>query len=294
MLYKPFELTSRTLISRGKKIRLNPARLMGILNCTFDSFSDGSNFLNFDAALKKAREMIDEGLDWLDIGGESSGPGSSTVSLDEELNRVIPIIEAIRRENDIWISVDTWKSEVARQSLEAGADSINDVTALRCDSEMSKVISRFQVPVVLMYSKDVSPRTTRESLDYDDVMSNIKNFFRERLEFAQSKGINKEQIILDPGMGFFISSKAKYSFEVVSRISELHEFDLPILLGPSRKSFLSPSSNGEKTNFEERDILGAAVSSIALWQGISVLRYHEVYQGRLLIDTIESIKNNLK
>jgi len=265
---------------------------MGILNCTPDSFSDSSRFFNFDGALNQARKIINEGADWIDIGGESSSPGSSSVSLEEELSRVIPIIQSIRKENDIWISVDTWKSEVARQSLEAGADSINDVTALRCDPELSKVISKYQVPVILMYSKDVSPRTTKNSLEYDDVMSTIKNFFKERLEFTKSKGIKKKQIILDPGMGFFISSKAKYSFEVAARISELQEFDLPILLGPSRKSFLSTIKKEQTANFEERDIPGGVVSSIALWQGISVLRYHNVYQGKKLIETIESLKES--
>ena len=294
MLSENFKLPSKMLFSRGKKLKLNPAKLMGILNCTLDSFSDGSRFFNFDAALRQARKMIDAGADLLDIGGESSGPESSGVSLDEELNRVIPLIKAIRKENDIWISVDTWKSEVALQSIEAGADSINDVTALRGDSELAKVIVKKQVPIILMYSKDNSVRTTNESIEYRDVMTTIKSFFKERLKFAISEGIHKKQIIIDPGMGFFISGNAKYSFDVVARISELHEFGLPLMLGPSKKSFLANVSNGRLLDFEERDIPCAAVCSIALWKGVSILRYHETEQGRLLIDTIESIKSNLK
>jgi len=294
MFSKPFELQSQILVSRRKKLKLKPARLMGILNCTLDSFSDGSSYFNFNEALNHARKMIDDGVDWLDIGGESSGPEGSEVSLEEELSRIIPIIKAIRKENDIWISVDTSKSEVARQSLEAGADSINDVTALRNDSGMANVIAKYKVPVVLMYSKDSSSRTTKKSMDYFDVIDTIKIFFRERIKFALSEGIQKKQIIIDPGMGFFISSNSKYSFDVVARISELHEFGFPLMLGPSKKSFLSNVSKGRFLNFEERGIPCAAASSIALWQGVSILRYHEVNQGRLLIDTIESIKSNLK
>ncbi|MBL4824105.1 MAG: dihydropteroate synthase [SAR324 cluster bacterium] len=264
---------------------------MGILNSTPDSFSDGSSFYKFDAALAQARKMITDGADWLDIGGESSGPESTDVSLDEELQRVVPLIQTIHAESDIWISVDTWKAEVARQSLEAGADAVNDVTALRGDAEMAKVIAEYQVPVILMFSKDSSARTTRVQSDYEDVLDTLKSFFRERLEFAESNGIHKSQIVLDPGMGLFISGKAKYSFEVIRSISELHEFDLPLLLGPSRKSFLAEVSPGRSLNFSERDIPCVAVSSIALWQGVSIIRFHEVEQGRLLIDTIKALKS---
>jgi dihydropteroate synthase len=292
MFSAQFELPSRTLHSRGKSLKLETPRLMGILNTTPDSFSDGSLFFKMDAALAQARKIIADGADWLDIGGESTGPGSTDVSLDEELQRVIPLIQKIRTESEIWISVDTWKAEVARQSLEAGADAVNDVTALRGDAEMAKVITEYQVPVIIMFSKDSSGRTSRQDSDYVDVVDTLKSFFRERLQFAESNGIAKSQIVLDPGMGFFISGKAKYSFEVIRRISELHEFALPLLLGPSRKSFLAGVSQGRSLNFAERDIPCAAVAGIALWQGVALLRFHEVEQGRLLIDTIEALKSD--
>ena len=292
MFSAPFELPSFTLHSRGKSLKLERPCLIGILNTTPDSFSDGSLFFEFDAALAQARKMIEDGADWLDIGGESTGPGSTDVSLDEELQRVIPLIQKIRTESEIWISVDTWKAEVARQSLEAGADAVNDVTALRGDAEMAKVIAEYQVPVIIMFSKDRSGRTSRQDSDYVDVVDTLKSFFRERLQFAESNGIAKSQIVLDPGMGFFISGKAKYSFEVIRRISELHEFALPLLLGPSRKSFLAGVSQGRSLNFAERDIPCAAVAGIALWQGVALLRFHEVEQGRLLIDTIEALKSD--
>ncbi|HJL95202.1 MAG TPA: dihydropteroate synthase [SAR324 cluster bacterium] len=291
MLTAPFQLPLRTLHSRGKSLRLDSPRLMGILNITPDSFSDGSLFFKMDAAIAQARKMIADGADWLDIGGESSGPDSTEITQDEELQRVIPLIKKIREVSEIWISVDTWKSEVARKSLEAGADAVNDVTALRGDTEMVKVIAEYKVPVILMFSKDRSARTSRQDSDYVDVVGTLKSFFSERLKFADSNGIDKSQIVLDPGMGFFISGKAKYSFEVIQRISELHEFELPLLLGPSRKSFLAGVTKGRSLKFSERDIPCATVSSIALWQGVTLLRFHEVEQGRKLIDTIKALKS---
>ena len=291
MLTAPFQLPLRTLHSRGKSLRLDSPRLMGILNITPDSFSDGSLFFKMDAAIAQARKMIADGADWLDIGGESSGPDSTEITQDEELQRVIPLIKKIREVSEIWISVDTWKSEVARKSLEAGADAINDVTALRGDTEMVKVIAEYKVPVILMFSKDRSARTSRQDSDYVDVVGTLKSFFSERLKFADSNGIDKSQIVLDPGMGFFISGKAKYSFEVIQRISELHEFELPLLLGPSRKSFLAGVTRGRSLNLSERDIPCATVSSIALWQGVTLLRFHEVEQGRKLIDTFKALKS---
>ena len=291
MLTAPFQLPLRTLHSRGKSLRLDSPRLMGILNITPDSFSDGSLFFKMDAAIAQARKMIADGADWLDIGGESSGPDSTEITQDEELQRVITLIKKIREFSEIWISVDTWKSEVARKSLEAGADAVNDVTALRGDTEMVKVIAEYKVPVILMFSKDRSSRTSRQDSDYVDVVGTLKSFFSERLKYADSNGIDKSQIVLDPGMGFFISGKAKYSFEVIQRISELHEFELPLLLGPSRKSFLAGVTKGRSLKFSERDIPCATVSSIALWQGITLLRFHEVEQGRKLIDTIKALKS---
>ena len=287
-----FSLPSRTLVSGEKSLKLSRPILMGILNPTPDSFSEGSSFFEFEDALAKARKFVVEGTDWIDIGGESSGPDSSEVPLEEELRRVIPLIKAVRSESDIWISVDTWKAEVARQSLHAGADAVNDVSALRADKEMASVIAEYKVPVVLMYSKDSNPRTTRNHFEYRDVIQSIILFFKERLEYAKSNGIQKSQVVIDPGMGFFISGNEKYSFEVIRRISELHEFDLPLLLGPSRKSFLAEVSNGRSLNFSERNFPCALVSSIALWQGVSFLRFHEVEQGRLLIDTFEALKNS--
>ena len=275
------------LNSRGKLLKLDSPLLVGILNTSPESFSEVSSFFEKEKSVLKAQKMIADGADWLDIGGESSSPNSTEISLDDELDRVIPIIEKIREVSEIWISVDTWKAEVARQSLEAGADVINDITALRGDAEMHKVIEEYKVPVIMMFSKDNSARTTKNDTDYLDVMDTLKSFFHERLQFADSKGINKSKIIIDPGMGFFVSGKAKYSFEILSKLSELNELGYPILIGPSRKSFLAGVSQGSSLSFSERDIPCISVSSIALWQGVSFIRFHEVKQGRLLIDTFK-------
>lgn len=265
-----------------KKIDGIPKRvaIMGIINVTPDSFSDGGRFYcagkicgepDLNKIISETEKMVADGADILDIGGESSGPDSKDVSLQEELRRVIPVVKVLRKR---WpcrkfrerryldcryrplievvpqISVDTYKPEVAQQAIDAGADMINDVTAFRGggrsngngdgngDGGMVKVVAQTGVPVVLMYSKDSSARTTRKMVQYDDVIRTIKDFFEERIVFAEKNGVKRDQIILDPGMGFFVSGDPKYSFEILERLDEFQIFGCPILLGPSRKSFL--------------------------------------------------------
>ena len=264
--------------------------VMGILNVTPDSFSDGGNLyvngrLDPVRAVQRVAQMIEEGADIIDIGGESSGPGSKDISLEEELERVIPVLQAIRESiiNDgvsshlldddaldrtasqafhasssgtciqkldqgafalarasqpFLISVDTYKAEVARQAIEVGADMINDVTALRGDEKMVEILAEFEVPVVLMYSKDSTARTTRENVQYDNVVATVANFFEERISYGVKLGIARERFIIDPGMGAFVSADPKYSLEILKRLSELKKFELPILVGASRKGFI--------------------------------------------------------
>ena len=277
------------LVGANRSIGLDSPKLMGILNVTPDSFSDGGQFFVKEQALRHARSMIDDGADWIDIGGESSGPGSIKTDPDEELSRVIPVIKGIRGESDIWLSIDTWKSKVAKEAVAAGADCINDITALRGDAVMAHTVSELGCALVLMHSKDDSSRTTVRQVEYDNVMHTLRNFFRERLDFAESTGISRESILLDPGMGYFISSRPEYSFEIVRRIPELGELGFPLLFGPSRKSFLAEVSQGSPLGPGERDFPCAAVSSIAVWQGVRVLRMHEVVQGRQILDTLMRI-----
>src|SRR3989339_1704256 len=205
----------------GRELNLDRAVVMGVLNVAPDSFwstfftpvanrqgrSEHSQKLDLDVVVSGAKQMVQEGAVIIDVGGESSGPGSVDVSLEEELERTIPVVKAVRKElPDVFISIDTWKFEVARAAIEAGADMINDVTAGRGDERMLEM----DVPIVLMYSKDASARTTADKVEYKDVMRTVVEFLQERVSYAQSM-----QIIVDPGMGAFVSGEPKYSFEIL-------------------------------------------------------------------------------
>ncbi len=261
--------------------------IMGILNVTPDSFSDGGEHFSLAKAVKRAKEMVVEGADIIDIGGESTGPGSKHVSLDDELKRVIPVVEKLKdsrlKIQKFEISVDTYKAEVARQALKTGADMVNDVTALRGDPEMARVVARAGCPVILMYAKDPTPRTTRKETRYKDVMKMICEFLEERISFALDAGIKRSKILVDPGMGAFVSAIPQYSFEIIARLSELKKrFGLPILVGPSRKSFLG----GKIT---ERLEPGLAASCLAYQNGATIIRTHDVLQARRALDTTQKI-----
>jgi len=254
---------------------------MGILNVTPDSFSDGGQYLNLEAAEVRALEMIKQGAEIIDIGGESSGPGSIDVDVEEEVRRVVPVIEMLRKTipKTIIISVDTYKAAVARQAIEFGANMINDITALRGDPKMAELVAQTGVPIVLMYSKDPTARTTREEVHYDDVVVTIKDFLRERIAYAQAHGIKRRQIIIDPGMGAFVSAVPEYSWEILERLHEFKEFDLPILVGASRKSFLGGALN-------ER--LGPTLQAhmLAIKNGADIIRVHDVKDHRVVMEQL--------
>lgn len=247
-------------------------KIMGVLNVTPDSFSDGGQYFGFSDAALRIQEMLKEGVDIIDVGGESTGPGSRDVDLTEELTRVSRLIELID-EQEIWrkavFSIDTYKSEVAELALKSGFKIVNDVTALRGDPEMIKVLVNYQPHVVLMYSKDDSPRTTTEKVDYDDVMASIKTFFIERISTLVQVGFPEDKIIIDPGMGMFVSSDPKYSFEIIERLNELKSLGCPILVGVSRKSFLGG-------DMESRDLSSVEWSLKAVQKGASIVRVHNV------------------
>lgn len=245
----------------------NRPLIMGILNLTPDSFSDGGNYNTVKKAVQKVKEMEQKGVDIIDIGGESSGPNSKDVSLKEELNRVTPVLKAIRKITQLPISVDTYKSEVARKALEEGANVINDITALRGDSKMATVIAKYKCPVILMYSKDKTARTTRQEKNYKDVVKTIEEFLEKRIQYAKKQRISYKQIILDPGMGHFVSAISKYSYEIIARLGELKKLGYPILLGLSRKSFLGGT-------IEQRETKAEALEQIAFLNGANIFRKH--------------------
>jgi dihydropteroate synthase len=249
---------------------LKKPSIMGILNLTPDSFSDGGEFNDPGRAIKRIEEMIAQGADIIDIGGESTGPGSIDISAEEEMARVKPVIERVieRKLTDKTIfSIDTYKASVAEYALEHGFGMINDVTALRGDPNMIEVLLKYEPYVVLMHSKDSSPRTTKEAVEYDDVMASIKTFLLERISMLVEAGFPEDKIIIDPGMGAFISSIPDYSFEVINRLKELRLLGFPILIGISRKSCL-----GGK--MEDRDQPSVDWSLKALENGASIIRIH--------------------
>lgn len=276
----------KVLVSRDKNLSLEKPLVMGILNVTPDSFSDGGKFRTREEAVEYALEMVEQGADILDVGGESTGPGSKDVGPGEELSRVLPVLELLRPKTDAWISVDTYKSSVAKAALEAGADMINDVTALRGDSGMGAVLAGYDVPVVLMYSKDPTPRTTREEIHYDDVVRTVKDFFTERIGVAAAGGIAPERLILDPGMGAFVSADPRYSLQLLHRLREFLSFDLPVLVGPSRKSFIGQVLD-VPLNRRLEGTLGACAA--AVMNGASILRVHDVQETRRLADMVHAI-----
>lgn len=250
---------------------------MGVLNVTPDSFSDGGLY-NSDLPAGRQDfgfrilQLIKEGADIIDIGGESTGPGSKDVSLEEEMKRIKSVIDYVY-ENKLTekalFSIDTYKSEVAEYALEHGFDMVNDVTALRGDSGMIGVLFKYQPYVILMYCKDDTPRTTTESVEYDDVMASVKTFLLDRIIQLVEAGFPEDKIIIDPGMGMFVSANPKYSFEIIERLDELKSLGYPICVGVSRKSFL-----GGKT--EDREQPSVDWSLKALQNGASIIRIHNV------------------
>jgi dihydropteroate synthase len=276
------------LKSNGKSLSLSKPRIMGILNVTPDSFSDGGQLEGIEGVVERAMDMIEHGVDIIDVGGESTGPGSVDVSLEEELDRVIPAIKAIReRDRDVWISVDTWKSEVAKQAIEAGADMVNDIMALRADSAMAEMVAEAGVPIVLMYSKDDTPRTSNEAVEYGDVVRTISHFLESRVFVAKQKGIAADQIVVDPGMGGFVSSEGRYSVELLRRLREFEALGHPVLVGASRKGFIGKICGGDGPLDRLEGSLAAAV--VAVQNGASIVRVHDVAATRRVLDFISAI-----
>jgi dihydropteroate synthase len=255
------------LKGRGKDWTLGPRTLiMGILNVTPDSFSDGGRFFEKNMAVERALEMVEEGADWIDIGGESTRPGALPVALDEELKRVVPVVEALSGKADI--SVDTTKSEVARLALQAGAEIINDVSALGADPDMAGVCAEYGAPVVLMHMRG-TPATMQKDVGYNDLMSEVFNYLSERIDYAESRGIGREKIMIDPGLGFGKSREG--NLEILGRLKEFRSLGRPVLIGASRKSFIAGTIGKEG---REIGTIAAVVASIL--NGANAVRVHDV------------------
>ncbi|NQU42106.1 dihydropteroate synthase [bacterium] len=260
---------------RDRVFECGPEPLVaGILNVTPDSFSDAGRFADLPDALEQARLMEEEGADILDIGGESTRPGSEPVPVEEELRRVIPVIEGIRGRSDIALSVDTSKAEVARHALEAGADIVNDVTALRLDPEMAETVARYRAGLILMHMRG-TPRTMQKDVHYEDVVREVREFLVGQAESALEAGIPRESICLDPGIGF--AKTIEHNVALMTHAADLRESGYPVLVGLSRKSFV-----GKITRADVADRLPGSLAAavIAFLRGADILRVHDVAPTR--------------
>jgi dihydropteroate synthase len=266
---------SAGLECRGKTLDLRKPVIMGVLNVTPDSFSDGGQFSEKKAAIERAERMVEEGASIIDIGGESTRPGAQAVPAQEELRRVLPVLEEVKKLGAI-ISIDTYKPEVAAACLGEGAHIINDITGLE-NGKMAGVAAEFNAPVVIMHMRG-NPRTMQENPQYRDVVGDIKGFFAERIEKAQKAGI--EKIILDPGIGF--GKSTGHNLEIIGRLHEFMELGFPIMLGTSRKSFIGKIAGGKPA---ER--LGGTIASntIGLLNGARIFRVHDVKENKRALET---------
>ena len=253
-------------------------KIMGILNLTHNSFSDGGEYENFEQAATHLIKLVEDGADIVDIGAESTKPFAEAVSVDEQLSKLLPVLDFARENNiEVPISIDTRSSEVARRCLEAGATAINDVSGLDYDAEMVSVIADFDCPVVIQHSKGI-PETMQINPMYGNLMDEIFLDLNRRIEFALSNGVKKENIIIDPGIGF--GKTREHNFEIINRIEELKVFDCPILLGLSRKSLLNMPDADNYT----KDIFTVALNTLAVEKKVDIIRVHNVKLHRQLLD----------
>ncbi|PQJ61367.1 dihydropteroate synthase [Vibrio chagasii] len=273
------------LKANNKTLVLDRPHVMGILNVTPDSFSDGGKFNSLDNALQQAERMVQAGVSIIDIGGESTRPGAPDVSLEEELARVVPAIKAIRAKFDVWISIDTSKAEVMRQAVEAGADLINDVRALQEPGAL-QVAADANVPICLMHMKG-QPRTMQANPSYDDVLQDVEAFLQERVEACEAVGISKEQLILDPGFGF--GKTIEHNYHLLAHLEKFHSLGLPVLAGISRKSMIF-----KLLDKVPADCMVASVTcaTIAAMKGAQIIRVHDVEETLEAMKIIEVMNNN--
>jgi len=258
--------------------------IMGVINVTPDSFSDGGKFFDLEAAVQQGLKLTEEGADLLDIGGESTRPGSEPVSVTEGIERVIPVIEKLAPKIKIPISIDTYKAEVAERALEAGAEILNDISALRFDPQMVAVAKRFDCPVILMHIKG-TPRNMQENPVYTDLLSEIVEYFQERIGFAKQAGLDEAKLILDPGIGF--GKTLEHNLEILKNLSYFSGLGRPILVGLSRKSFIGKILDLPVTQRLEGSL---AALAFAILRGANLVRVHEVKESVRVARIIDQLK----
>jgi dihydropteroate synthase len=281
---KHLQTPSQTIRCKKKVLHLHErTHLMGIVNVTPDSFSDGGLYIDADKAISQGIELASQGADIIDIGGESTRPGSDPLPLDEELRRVIPVIEGLSAKIDIPISIDTYKSAVAKKAIEAGAEMINDISGLKFDPKMAHVAAKHDVPVVLMHIKG-TPKVMQLDVHYDCLLTEIMEYLEEGIEIAEEAGIDAGQIIIDPGIGF--GKSAEDNLKIIRHLAELRSLGKPILLGPSRKSFIGKVLNAPVDQREEGTL---ASISAAIMNGANILRVHDVGPAKKAAQMVDAI-----
>ena len=274
-------------------LKLGPRTcVMGILNITPDSFSDGGKFFALDHAISQAEKLVADGADILDVGGESTRPFSDAVSEEEETRRVVPVIEAIAKYVSIPISIDTTKSVVARRAIEAGASIINDVGALRMDADMAKVAAASGVPVVLMHMLG-TPKTMQVAPEYGNLLSEIRSFLATTVDYAVSQGILRSRIIIDPGIGF--GKTIHHNLMLVRCLSAFASLDAPVLIGPSRKSFIrnllkATDPEGLDPSLESIETGTQAIIAAGILNGAHILRVHDVARTITTLRLMDAMK----
>jgi len=280
-------MNNKINLARGRVLELSEPVIMGIVNVTPDSFSDGGQFFNTTAALNHAMQLLDEGATILDIGGESTRPGAPDVSLEDELQRVIPLINAIREQSDCVISIDTSKAEVMRQAIEAGADIVNDVRALQEDDALAVVAQYPDVAVCLMHMQG-QPRSMQNDPHYDDLASEINDFFNQRIAACEAAGIKQSQLILDPGFGF--GKTLKHNYQILAQFNDYAQLGLPLLAGLSRKSMI-----GNLLNRDTKDRLAGSLAGalIAAQNGAHIIRVHDVKETADVLGVYQACKQGV-
>lgn len=272
----------------------NKTLIMGILNITPDSFSDGGLYLSLDKAIKRAEEIVEEGADIIDVGGESTRPGAESISIDEELKRVTPVIKKIKEKfPNIPISIDTYKSEVAGKALESGANIVNSLGGFLFDKKLADIIAKFKCKIIIYHIKG-EPRSMQEGeIKYKDVVSDIKKFFEKQIAFGVSKGVKRDRFIIDPGIGF--GKSVSQNLEIIKRLNEFKVLNLPITIGVSRKSHLGKIFQDELKlptlpSPTQRLEASLAETAIAVLNGASIVRTHDVLETKKFLTLIDRLK----
>lgn len=263
-------------------LRFDRTIIMGILNVTPDSFSENGLFFDFNKAIQHAKQMIDDGADIIDVGGESTRPGSLPISEKEELRRVKPVIEALAKEIKVPISIDTYKPRIAEECIKAGADMVNDITGL-ANKNMLKILKKCKVPVVVMHMKG-KPKTMQKNPQYKDVVADIKKFFKEKIAIAKKNGL--KDVIIDPGIGF--GKTTEHNLQIIKRLNEFKELGCPILIGPSRKTFI-----GKITGLDVNERLEGTLAAVAIsvMNGANIVRVHNVKECARAAKTAYAIRS---